>query len=46
MNIAIFYGSTKGATKSVCELIASELKAEIFDIKDKKVLISSVNLMW
>lgn len=34
--IGIFYGSKNGATKSVCELIANELGAEIFCIKDVK----------
>ena len=36
MSVGIFYGSKQGATKAVCEFVASELDAKIFDIKDTK----------
>ncbi|CZE48009.1 flavodoxin domain-containing protein [Campylobacter geochelonis] len=32
-DLAIFYGSTSGATQEVCELIANNLSADIYDVK-------------
>lgn len=32
-NVGIFYGSTKGATKVVCEYVAKKLNAKLIDIK-------------
>ncbi|NLK66568.1 MAG: flavodoxin [Campylobacteraceae bacterium] len=36
MSIGLFYGSTNGGAKSVATLVANELGAEVFDVKEVK----------